>query len=67
MKNIMKDKRKLLLLCVLVLVVLTACSSPRGEDGKILAEKIISLDTPFTLDGSWFDGLIVWPIAQLIN
>lgn len=67
MKNIMKDKRKLLLLCVLVLVVLTACSNPRGEDGKILADKIISLNTAFTLDGSWFDGLIVWPIAQLIN
>lgn len=69
MKDFFKDKRKLLLFTVLILVTLAACSSPRDANGNIIPEKLISLSTSFgtTLDLGWFDGLIVWPIAQLIN
>lgn len=69
MKDFFKDKRKLLLFTVFILVTLAACSSPRDANGNIIPEKLISLDTAFgtTLDMGWFDGLIVWPIAQLIN
>lgn len=70
MKQFFKDKRKLLMMTIFVLVVLVACSSPRDpETGKVYAEKLIGLDTSFgsQLSLGWFDGLIVWPIAQLIN
>lgn len=70
MKQFFKDKRKLLMLTMFVLVTLVACSSPRDPNtGQIYPEKLIGLDTSFgaQLDLGWFDGLIVWPIAQLIN
>lgn len=60
----------MIFLSVLILVVLAACSSPRDpETGEILAHKLIGLDTTFgsQLDLGLFDGIIVWPIAQLIN
>lgn len=69
MKHIFKDKKKLLMLTLFVLVTLVACSTPRDADGNIIPEKLIALSTSFgdQLDQGWFDGLIVWPIAQLIN
>lgn len=63
------NKKKLLLLAVFIVMFLAACQSNTGSDGKILEEKIIYLSTTFmeTFNKSWFDGLFVWPIAQVIN
>lgn len=106
-ENEMKTIRrhyKVLLLCLFVLLTCSACSNPRGTDGKTKVDQIIasekieisksqvnieevsdpdlkekltseSGDTvtiePTTWASAWhngwFDGLIVWPIAQLIN
>lgn len=69
MKEFFKDKRKLMLLAVFVMVVLVSCASPRDAEGNIIPEKLITLGTSFgdTLDQGWFDGIIVWPLSQLIN
>lgn len=104
MKAFMKDKYKVLLLCLFVLFGMAACSNPRGADGKTKADQIISSETlvidkdqvnisdisnealreelentpgdTITIEptswssawsNGWFEGLIVWPIAQLIN
>lgn len=104
MKNFFKNKKKLLFIALLVMVSLTACSSPRGSDGKTKVNEIIASETfevqkknvniseipeelkseyeklsdddYITVEATsfgdamgtgWFNGLIVWPIAQLIN
>lgn len=104
MKKTLLEKYRILLLCLFVGLTLTACSSPRGSDGKTKVDQIIALEEttvskeqvniteikdenlkeelesstseeiviPPTTWGDawsngWFDGLIVWPIAQLIN
>lgn len=104
MKKFFKNKKKLLFICMFTLVSLTACSVPRGSDGKTKVNEIIALEdlevdkkyvntsdvpddikeqyagykdgdmitieaTSFgdAMNTGWFNGLIVWPIAQLIN
>lgn len=105
MKKFIQDKSRILFLCFFILLTCTACSNPRGQDGKIKYDEIISSEkievkkslvnvteiedkklskelsklkaddmvtiepTSFTdaISDGWFDGLIVWPIAQLIN
>lgn len=69
MKKFFKDKKKLMILSVVLLVTLVACKTARNPDGTINPEMIISLETGFgeTLSSGWFDGLIVWPIAWMIN
>lgn len=104
MKTFLKKHFKVLLLCLFVGMTLTACSNPRGSDGKtkvdyIIASEEVTIDknnvniseisdeklkAELESDSSetitikptswsdawnrgWFDGLIVWPIAQLIN
>ena len=69
MKTFFKDKKKLMILSVMVLLTLVACKTARNADGTINPEMVISLDTGFgeTISSGWFDGLIVWPIATLIN
>lgn len=99
----LNKKKSVFLLCFLVLITCTACSNPRGKDGKTKADQIIASEQ-ITIDkaqvniedvaddkqreqfesegdqitieptswgsawkSGWFDGLIVWPIAQLIN
>ena len=104
MKKTLLEKYRILLLCLLVVMGLSACSNPRGTDGKTKLDQVIALKET-TLDKTqvniseisdeqlkeevesstestitikpttwasswskgWFDGLIVWPIAQLIN
>ena len=95
---------ELLFICLLLMVSLTACSSPRGSDGKTKVNEIIASETfevqkknvnvtevpeevqkeyenvaddeyitieatsfGDAMNSGWFNGLIVWPIAQLIN
>lgn len=101
MKRFFRSKKKLLLVCMFVLISLTACSNPRGADGKTKIDSLISVEdttvvkekinipdelvkeyekygakdeipvkaTSFgeAMDEGWFTGLIVFPIAQLIN
>lgn len=106
MSKFLHGHKKVLILCLFVLLTCTACAVPRGRDGKTKADQIISsekivlsadqvnvseisdeavkeeFETELAETGeivieptswgsvfkqSWFDGLIVWPIAQLIN
>ncbi len=70
MKQFFKDKRKLMIFTIFILVVLAACSSPRDPStGQVYPEKLIGLNTSIgsQMSQGWFDGIIVWPIAQLIN
>lgn len=106
MMKFFQGKVKILLMCAFVMLSLTACSAPRGADGKTKADQIISSEKMVltkdevnvddiqdesirkqfakelkdtgeivieptswssAFEQSWFSGLIVWPIAQLIN
>ena len=70
MKLFFKDKKKLLMLSLFVVVTLVACTNPRDTaTGEIIPKYLITLDTSFgtMMNLGWFDGLIVWPISQLIN
>jgi len=70
MKRFFKDKQKLLIMTVFILMILVACKSPRDPNtGEIKPELLIGLNTSIgsQMEQGWFDGIIVWPIAQLIN
>lgn len=105
MKKFLRNKSKILFLCLFVVLTCTACANPRGSDGKTKVDQIITSEeiqveknlvnvtdiddaklakkykkladddlitiepTTFSdaMSDGWFDGLIVWPIAQLIN
>jgi YidC/Oxa1 family membrane protein insertase len=106
MMHFLKSKTKILLMCAFIGLSMSACSAPRGSDGRTKADQIIASEEmtfeagqvnvddisneeikaefekeleetgkiviePTTwksaFSRSWFDGLIVWPIAQLIN
>ncbi len=105
MSSFLQRKAKILFICFFVLLSCTACSSPRGRDGKTKVDQIISSEeftvkkkdvnidnvsdaklkkeykklgkndtitvkpTTFkkAFSSGWFDGLIVWPLATLIN
>lgn len=104
MKKSLFEKYRILLLCLLMVIGLAACSAPRGKDGKTKLDQVIALndttidinkvniseisdqnlkaelekskETQITIPTTtwaeswshgWFDGLIVWPIAQMIN
>ncbi len=68
MKKIMKDHKKLLLLSVLMIVFVSACTNYREADGTVSEANQIFLDTPFmdSVAEGWFN-VFVWPVAQLIN
>lgn len=70
MTHFFKDKKKMLFIGLLIMVTLVACTNPRDpETGQIIEKYLIRSTTPIgdQLSLGWFDGLIVWPIAQLIN
>ncbi|MCI9292137.1 MAG: membrane protein insertase YidC [Erysipelotrichaceae bacterium] len=70
MTHFFKDKKKMLFMGLLIMVTLVACTNPRDpETGQIIEKYLIRSTTPIgdQLSLGWFDGLIVWPIAQLIN
>lgn len=105
MISFFKEKSKIILVCLFVLLTCTACSNPKGSDGKTKVTSIIAaedfkiekskvnttdiedeelkkeyaklkdddlIEIKATSYGSawkngWFEGLIVWPLAQLIN
>lgn len=105
MKKLLQEKSKIIFLCLFIVMTCTACSNPRGKDGKTKVDEIIASeqievkkslvnvteiedkklsneykklndDDTITIEPTtfseaiadgWFDGLIVWPIAQIIN
>lgn len=70
MKFRINKKTQRLLFVVAAVLLLTGCGRITGEDGKVLADKIIYLTTPFSHminNEGWFEALFVWPFAQLIN
>lgn len=68
MKKFFKNHQKLIVMSLLLVVFISACSSPRDRNGKIIPEQLISLNTSFQdcISLSWFN-IFVWPLAQLIN
>ena len=70
MKFRINKKTQRLLFVVAAVLLLTGCGRIVGEDGKVLAEKVIYLSTSFSQminNEGWFEALFVWPFAQLIN
>lgn len=70
MKNLLKNKKKLILLSVLLLAVVAGCKTyVDPETKKVFAEYIISTETSWgdTFKEGWFAGIFIWPLAQLIN
>ena len=105
MKKFLQEKSKIIFLCLFIVMTCTACSNPRGTDGKTKVDEIIASeqievkkslvnvteiedkklsneykklndDDTITIEPTtfseaiadgWVDGLIVWPIAQIIN
>lgn len=70
MKRFLKDKKKLILLSMVLVVLLAGCTNYIDkETGRVAVDKIISLDTTWNAAFSegWFTGIFVWPVAQLIN
>lgn len=105
MKKFLQGKAKIFFLCFFVLLTCTACSNPRGKDGKTKIDQIIANETVEIKKGKlniddvedpklkkeyeklsdddyitiapsnfkdafkngWFEGIVVWPIAFLLN
>lgn len=70
MKKLLKDKKKLILLSVFLLVFVAGCKSyvdPTTK--KVMEEYIIYPTTSFgaVMHEGWFEGIFVWPLAQVIN
>ena len=69
MKKLLSNKKFLIVVCVLVLMVLTGCQRNTDAQGNTLPEKIIYLDTPWSamLNESILTAILVYPLAQCIN
>lgn len=105
MKKFLQSRAKVLFLCLFVVLSCTACSNPRGKDGKTKVDQIIAnepvkisksklniediedpevkkqyekykddeyIEIPASNFGDafkngWFEGIVVWPIAFLLN
>lgn len=70
MKNLLKNKKKLLLLTVLLLVFVAGCKSyVDPETKKVMEQYIIYPTTTFgeVMEEGWFAAFFVWPLAQVIN
>ncbi len=65
----MKNKKIILLACLLGLLILAGCQTNVDSTGKTIAERIIHLDTPWSamFDESIFSAILVYPLAQCIN
>lgn len=68
MKLSPRTKRILTVMSVLILaVVLTGCTSPVDENGKVI---LITESTTFSQvmkDESWFSAIFVWPLSWVLN
>lgn len=69
MKKISKNRKFLVLACLVLLAILAGCQSNVDSSGKTIAERIIHLTTPWSdmFDESIFSAILVYPLAQCIN
>lgn len=70
MKKMLKNKKKLILLSILLLAFAAGCKSyVDPETKKVMEEYIIYTTTTFgeVMKEGWFAAIFVWPLAQLIN
>lgn len=70
MKNLLKNKKKLILFSVLLLVFVAGCKSyVDPETKKVMEEYVIHTTTTFSevMEEGWFAAIFVWPLAQIIN
>ena len=70
MKNLFKNKKKLLLLSVFLLIFVAGCANyVDPETNRVREEFIIYANTSFSevFNEGWFAGIFVWPLAQIIN
>lgn len=70
MKNLFKGKRKIILLSVLFVLIIAGCKNYVDPETKTtMAEYIIHSTTTWgeTMSEGWFEGIFIWPMAQLIN
>ena len=44
MKKFLQNKAKILMVCLFVILTCTACSNPRGRDGKTRLDQIIAIE-----------------------
>ena len=62
-----KTKKYLKIICLVFFVVLlTGCTANIDGNGKLIAERAITLNTPWTLDAGIFDFFLVIPISKSI-
>ena len=62
-----KTKKYLKIIClVLFVVVLTGCTANLDKNGQLMADRAITLDTPWSLDAGIFDFFLVIPISKCI-
>jgi YidC/Oxa1 family membrane protein insertase len=61
--------KKFLIYTPLILVLLSGCTRITDSKGQVLAQYLIKLSTGFSIvfKESWFTGLLVYPLAQVIN
>ncbi|MGL5541507.1 MAG: YidC/Oxa1 family membrane protein insertase [Erysipelotrichaceae bacterium] len=70
MKRFFKDKKKMIIVSVFLMLFIAGCSSYIDpETGLVATDKIITLSTTWgeAFQSGWFDGIFVFPIAWLIN
>ena len=69
MKKLLKNKKLLVLLCLIGLVFLAGCQKNTDANGNTLPERIIYLTTPWSdmFDESIFTAILIYPLAQCIN
>ena len=62
-----KTKKYLKIIClVFFVVILTGCTANLDGNGKLIASRAITLDTPWTLKAGIFDFFLVIPISKSI-
>ena len=71
MRKLFANKKiRYLIIIVLLGIVAVGCNKVTDSTGHTLPEKIITLSTTFgemMKNEGWFNGLLVWPIAWMIN
>ena len=69
MKKLLSNKKAMLLVSVLMLLLFAGCQTNTDASGNILPERIIHLTTPWSamFDESILSAILVYPLSQCIN